>query len=134
MPILRFPGTSGRQLLYGVTQVFCSMAYPCDPDRAGLLLYELIKQGVDSLEPRDRGKVNELELLLLRRLEMTGRLRIGDDAVGQFAKASVAGIVLLNALRAGVHHPEDRSLKKAIFSRVRVGEEVAETTKKTPYE
>jgi hypothetical protein len=115
VPILRFPGTSETQLLYGVTQVFCCMAYPRDPDRAGLLLYELMKQGVDSLEARDRGMVNELELLLLRGLEMPGRLRIRDDAVGQFSKASVAGMVLLNALRAGVHHPEDRSLKKAIF-------------------
>jgi hypothetical protein len=125
VPILRFPGTSEAKLQYGVTQIFCCMAYPCDPDRAGLLLYELMKQGVDSLEPRDRGNVNELELLLLRRLQMTGRLRIRDEAVGQFAKASVAGGVLLNALRAGMHHPEHRSLKKAIFL-------VSELAKKWP--
>jgi hypothetical protein len=115
VPILRFPGTSEAKLLYGITKVSCCMAYPRDPDRAGLLLYELTKTGVDSLAPRDRGLVTQLELLLLRRLEMPGRLRIQDEAANQFAKARVAGLVLLNALRAGVHRPEERSLKKAIF-------------------
>jgi len=115
VPILRFPGTSEFQLLYGVTQLLCFMAYPGDPDRGRLLLYDFVKTGVDSLEPRDRGRVDKLELLLLRRLEMPGRLRIRDGARSQFAKANVAGMVLLNALRAGVHRPEDRSLKKAIY-------------------
>ena len=113
MPVVRLQGVS--KLYYVVAQLFCFMAYPLGGDRGGFLLHELVNRGVDGLAPRERRKVSELELLLLRRLEMRGRERIVEEAAVQFAKGSVAGRVLLYALRSGVHRPEHRSLKKAIF-------------------
>jgi len=114
---LRINSTSKVRLQLGFLETLCAMAYPSDETRAGLLLKELVKSGSDGLAERDADclEVLRLDRFLWKGLGELGRSNVRADAATQFAKARVAGQVLLYALRCGVHRPEHRSLSKAIF-------------------
>jgi hypothetical protein len=107
-------------------EVLCTMAYPMDnavgAELRGRYLYELCAKGIESLEVskcieilEERLQVNELELLVLRRLSEVGAKQISQEAAEQIHRGLVAGSVLLFALRCGQYRPEHRSVSEAIF-------------------
>ncbi len=119
-------GGKDRNFHFGRTLILCAMAYPAVGDQGaalrGQMLYELGLRGVQTPDaklaaeaPEDRRQLNDLELLLLRNVSHIGTETVSGEARDQIRKGFVAGNVLQFALRCGQHHPEHRSVSKAIF-------------------
>lgn len=117
MHVLKIKLSSEALLRLGFLEALCTMTYPSDPVRGGLLLKELVKSGTDRLTAPDVDclEVVRLDRFLWKGLGEVGRSAVRDAAWLRFAKGTVAGKVLLNALRCGVHQPEHRSVSKAIY-------------------
>ncbi len=117
MHVLKIKSRSEVLLGFGILETLCAMTYPADPVRGGLLLKELVKSGTDGLTEPDANclEVVRLDRFLWKGLGEVGRSPVREAAGPRFAQGTIAGKVLLNALRCGVHRPEHRSVGKAIF-------------------
>src|SRR6266702_2637919 len=109
MPVLKLTDGEGRFVEFAPLHLFAIMAYPKEHDtRADWLFAELALTGIESTrgqisgESKTAAQLDVIELAAHRNLSGLGREKVREESTDLLAKGSVAGWVLLFALRCGL--------------------------------